>query len=211
MPHETEFQQTKVDLNPPPFSSNLNLTSFRIPPILQLHIKRTWITGLAIDPSSLAQEIHKIDPRVEISEVIRFLDHYIPSDEWVRLREESLQKTYSAMLTDSERIKELIDQRYDRNFDKIQMIAVEQIDRIGALSAASNVPLSLKSIQSLKCLSSILKDTYLMQRLARGFSQGKYIHEIVQENNEFEGALKALRERLDEKIIDAQAKVLPAI
>ena len=211
MPSNSDFQEAKEAVNPPSFTLSTSLTTFRIPPILQLHIKRTWITGLAIDAPSLADEVHRLDPRVEKSEVISFLNAHIESEEWVKLREDSLNRSYNAMVQDSEKIREVIDQRYDRHFGKIQTLCAEQIDRMQALSDSSNIPLGEKQVRTLKTITTILKDTYLMQRLARGMSQGKYVHEIVKENAEFEEALKNLRERLEEKIIETQVKVLPSL
>lgn len=183
-------------------------TEWKIPPILQLHIKRTWISGLAIDQQSLAKEVSKIDPRVDPKEVLSFLQAHVETPDWIAGREEALNRAYAKMQKDSEQVRELIDQRYDKNFQQIQLICAEQIDHIATMDPKDR---NGKPINTLRTITNILKDTYLMQRLARGMSQGKHTIEVLEENSQFSETLKKLQERLDEKIIEAQVKVLPSL
>lgn len=182
---------------------------YKISPIMQLHMKRAWITGLAIDAASLAKEAHTLDPRVEVNEALRFLQAHVTDPEWEKAREDSLTAAYNRMLADGEKVRELIDERYDRHFHNIQLICAQQIEQISQISATNLI--SNKMTTQLKGYTVILRDCYLMQRLARGMSQGKFTHEVVRENEQFEETLKLLQKRLSENIIEAQAKVLPSV
>ena len=211
--HESNSQKTDFQLDRESVTgSKPNLTldlAYKISPIMQLHLKRAWITGLAIDPESLAQEAHTLDPRVPVSEALRFLKDHITNPEWEKAREDALTSAYQKMLADGEKVRELIDQRYDFHFHKIQLICAQQIEQIELISRSQIIGNKLAS--QVRAYSGILKDCYLMQRLARGMSQGKFTHEVIHENAEFEQTLKQLQERLSENIIEVQARVLPSV
>ena len=111
------------------------------------------------------------------------------------------------MLQDSEKIREAIDQKYDRSFEKIYIICEEQLSHAAILSKDGLLPREF----SLRSVATVLKETYLMQRLARGMSQGKYTHEIIEENSQFIEALTAVEAGLNENVIEGRIKVLPKL
>lgn len=176
-------------------------------PLVQLHIKRLWITGSCATDDDIVSSIRRVDSRVKNDQVLRFLEDHTSKESWIDAREKFLQGQYDRYLIDAEKLSERIDEVYDQDFEKIRILCEQQIEHFAVISLQGIIPPKLFSLRS---ITDILAKAYLMQRLARGMSQENTTHRLISDESEsFKDSLKSLRTFLEVKTIDA--KVLTSL
>jgi len=140
-------------------------------PILQLHLRRLWITGMIASIEDGVSSVTRLDSRVDPFYANKYLSDNINSEEWISERNATLRDHYVKMVKDSERLRTSIDLQYEKVFSKITELTVAKLNRFSQLVEEDPDSKQVAPTQ-LQKLTNIAKTSYLMQRLARGMSTG---------------------------------------
>lgn len=173
-----------------------------ISPLIMLHMRRLFITGTTLEYSDIIQTVQRLDKRIDPDVAERFLKENAPT--WMDERERFLERQWERLLEDSAKLKELIDERYDRSFKVIQEICDQQLEHAMVLSEEGIIP---NKLFNLKSVAETLEKAYSCQRLARGMAQGKLEVSHIQEGPGYLDVLAQIQESLQAKTIEAKSTV----
>lgn len=201
---KNDFEVEKRDLiTHEDFHKNLRLSGdsyTTLSPLLRVHIRKLYVTGFSESSEIIALEVKRLDNRINIEEVIRYIDCHKVSQEWLEDRQTYLEARYNRELNNQLSLSTDIDATYDQVLEKARIACSIEVSTVleKTLKDPDGGHIRLRRFEK---TVGILRELYNMQRLARNLSTEK--HEVVDTTSDkFKQQLEKLNDYLDGKVID---------
>lgn len=171
-------------------------------PSLRNHIKMLFVSGICENDTEIFQKLLKVAKNVDENTVYRYIQDKKVEEAWPLLREEFLQKQFERELADKAKLAEIIDEKYDRSFERIKRICDQQLEHLEVVSEMGLIDQKQLTIGK---LTDAISKAYEAQRLARGLLQSNHGTVVKSEEApEFLERLNKLEEFLEAKTVEAK-------